>query len=269
MDKRVFFDSDTYDTPVNDNPSLLERIRKDNRLYFSLKFAQVTFSSMFKAKRGVYDDVAWEQSSYFVFNFIERSGGVFHIEGMDNITKVKEPVIFIANHMSTLETFILPCLISPRRRVTFAVKDGLVKHPLFKDVMLSRDPIVVGRVDPRKDLEEVMTKGSELLSKGTSVIIFPQSTRSQTLDPAHFNTIGVKLAKKAGVQVVPVALKTDFWQNGKLIKELGPIDSKIPIYFKFGEPITVEGNGKETNHAIFNFIKENVDRWSAPLATTK
>ena len=69
--------------------------------------------------------------------------------------------------------------------------------------------------------------------------------------------------------MVPVALKTDFWQNGKLIKELGPIDSKIPIYFKFGEPITVEGNGKETNHAIFNFIKENVDRWSAPLATTK
>ena len=134
---------------------------------------------------------------------------------MDNITKIPDPVLFIANHMSTLETMILPCIISPLRKVTFVVKESLVKHPLFGDVMRSRNPIIVGRTDPRKDLEAVMTGGMELLSKGISIIIFPQSTRNVEFKPEEFNSLGVKLAKKAGVQVVPIALKTD---SGVMVK---------------------------------------------------
>ncbi len=62
-------------------------------------------------------------------------------------------------------------------KVTFVVKESLVKHPLFGDVMRSRNPIVVGRTDPRKDFEAVMNEGAEKLSKGISIIIFPQSTQ--------------------------------------------------------------------------------------------
>ena len=88
--------------------------------------------------------------------------------------------------------------------------------------MRSRNPIVVGRTDPRKDLEAVMNGGVELLKNGISIVIFPQSTRSVEFKPEEFNSLGVKLAKKAGVDVVPIALKTDFWGNGKLIKEAWP-----------------------------------------------
>ncbi len=112
------------------------------------------------------------------------------------------------------------------------VKESLVRHPLFGDVMRSRDPIVVGRTDPRKDLEAVMNGGMELLSKGISIVIFPQSTRSVEFRPEEFNSLGVKLAKKAGVKVVPVALKTDFWGNGKVIRELGPLDSRKTYLYK-------------------------------------
>src|SRR4030043_2323348 len=138
---------------------------------------------------------------------------------MQNISKSEGPVLFIGNHMSTLETMVLPCIIAPHREVTFVVKESLVKHPLFGDVMRSRNPIVVGRTDPRKDLEAVMNGGMDLLSKGISIVIFPQSTRSVEFIPEEFNSLGVKLAKKAGVKVVPIAIKTDFWGNGKLIKE--------------------------------------------------
>ena len=77
--------------------------------------------------------------------------------------------------MSTLETMILPCLIAPHREVTFVVKESLVSHPLFGHVMRSRNPVVVGRTDARKDFEIVMSKGTELLSEGVSVIIFPRA----------------------------------------------------------------------------------------------
>ena len=73
--------------------------------------------------------------------------------------------------------------------------------------MRSRNPIVVGRTDPRKDFETVMNGGAERLKNGISIIIFPQSTRSLDFKPEEFNSLGVKLAKKAGVQVVPVAIK--------------------------------------------------------------
>jgi 1-acyl-sn-glycerol-3-phosphate acyltransferase len=128
--------------------------------------------------------------------------------------------------------------------------------------MLSRDPIVVGRSDPRKDLEAVMNGGAELLAKGISIVIFPQSTRSLEFKPEEFNSIGVKLAKKAGVPVVPVAIKTDFWGNGKLIKELGPIDSNKTIHIKFGEPFSVTGNGKEENSRIISFIQSSLSEWN-------
>jgi len=156
---------------------------------------------------------------------------------------------------------VLPGLLAPHREVTFVVKESLVNHPLFGHVMRSRDPIVVGRTDPRKDFETVMTKGMELLSKGISIVIFPQSTRSVEFKPEEFNSLGVKLAKKAGAKVVPIALKTDFWGVGKVIKELGPLDSKKIIYFKFGEPFPVQGPGKEENQRIIDFIQTSLKEW--------
>jgi len=127
--------------------------------------------------------------------------------------------------------------------------------------MKSRNPIVVGRSDPRKDLEAVMNGGVDLLKNGTSIVIFPQSTRSIEFKPEEFNSLGVKLARKADVDVVPIALKTDFWGNGKWIKELGPLDHNKHIHIKFGEPMHVTGNGKEENQKIIDFIKSSLKEW--------
>jgi 1-acyl-sn-glycerol-3-phosphate acyltransferase len=256
-----YFNSETYTTPEDEHLSFAKMLRYNNRLYFTLKYMDIVFTTRSQAVRKMYDTKAWADSSYYIFKFIEKSGGKFHIEGMENISKPAGPALFIGNHMSTLETMILPCIIAPHKELTFVVKESLVKHPLFGHVMRSRNPIVVGRTDPRKDLEAVMNGGMELLKGGTSIVIFPQSTRSIEFKPAEFNSLGVKLAKKAGVEVVPFALKTDFWGNGKLVKELGPIDRHKPIHFRFGEPFSVTGNGKEENQRIITFIQDTLAEW--------
>jgi hypothetical protein len=69
----------------------------------------------------------------------------------------------------------------------------------------------VGRTKPRVDLKSLLEGGAERLTKGTSIIIFPQTTGTATLDPRELNIIGVKLAKWASVLVVPIALTTDGW----------------------------------------------------------
>lgn len=234
-----------------------------NRLYFTLKYAIIVLRTRKVAIRKQYHRKEWADSSYYIFRFIEESGGRFHITGMEKIWETEGPVVFVSNHMSTLETMVFPGLIAPHREVTFVVKEALVQHPLFRDVMKSRDPIVVGRTDPRKDLDAVMNGGYERLKKGISVVIFPQSTRSVEFKPEEFNTLGVKLAKKAGVPVVPVAIKTDFWGNGKVIKELGPLDAGKTIHIRFGEPFIVTGNGREENQKIIEYIQDSLREWNS------
>ncbi len=259
--KTGYFDSYNYHTPQKDKLTFFEKLRLDSRIYFTFKYGAIVLRTRKEAIRKVYDTRAWTDSSFEIFKFIEKTGGVFHITGMENISKPSGPALYISNHMSTLETMILPSIIAPLKELTFVVKESLVKHPLFGDVMRSRNPIVVGRTDPRKDFEAVMNGGVELLSKGISIVIFPQSTRSIDFKPEEFNSLGVKLAKKAGVEVVPIALKTDFWGNGKLIKELGPLDKKKHIHIKFGEPIRITGTGKEENQKIIDFIKSCLGEW--------
>ena len=168
-----------------------------------------------RASQGRCDDAAWVYASIWTADLMERMGCPIEVEGMDAINAVDGPCLFVANHMSTLETFMLPGMIRPRRPVTFVVKKSLTTMPFFGAVMRSRDPIVVGRVNPREDLSAVLNGGVERLKKGVSIIVFPQSTRSSVFDERHFNSIGVKLARRAGVPIVPLALKTDAWGQGK------------------------------------------------------
>lgn len=256
-----FFIGSSYDTPDDKRRMLMDRLFLNTRWYFVGGYIQEIIKSRSLAIKGCYDKKAWSESSYRVFKLIEGCGGRFHLRGLDNLRFCQGPVVFISNHMSTLETFIFPSIIAPLMDVTFVVKESLVKHPLFGPVMQSRNPIVVSRNNPRDDFKTVMAQGKELLSKGTSVVIFPQSTRTVEFIPEEFNTLGIKLAKAAGVQVVPVAIKTDFWENGKYLKDLGAINRSKPIHMVFGQPFFINGNGKDEHKQIIDFIASNLRKW--------
>ena len=213
------------------------------------------------AVAGKFDTNTWASRSMDIFKHVESCGGKFHIEGLENIDNTSEPVVFISNHMSILETMVFPGIIACRREVTFVVKQSLVSHPLFGPVMRARKPITVERKDPIADFKKVMNEGEENLKMGISVVIFPQSKRAIDFVPEHFNTLGIKLAKKAGAKIVPVAIKTDCWKNGSLVKDIGSIDRKLPIYMKFGKPMAVEGAGKSEHQKVIDFISGNLNNW--------
>ena len=236
-------------------------------LTFLFKVLEIIRSEGKLAATGNYPGGQWATASLRVLRALEESGCRFTIEGMDNINKTEGPCVFIGNHMSTLETFILPIFIQPRRETTFVVKDSLIKTPFFRHVLISRNPIVVGRSNPRQDLTAVLEGGEERLKSGSSIIIFPQSTRSTNLVAEQFNSIGVKLARRAGVPVVPVALRTDAWAAGfGPLKEFGSLHPEIPIHFSFGEPFMVEGNGKAEHAKVYEFIALHLTQWGLPPA---
>ncbi len=214
------------------------------------------------ARQGHYDKNAWARSSEEVVSCLEASGCRLRVDGLANLTLLDRPCVFIGNHMSTLETFVLPALLIPRcANVTFVVKRSLVEYPFFKHIMRSRNPVLVDRVNPRDDLKAVMEQGAERLAAGYSLIIFPQHTRAVEFDPAQFNTIGIKLAARTGVPVVPIALQTSAWSHGKLHKDYGPILPARPIHFACGAPLTVTGKGNEEHQQVIRFIQEHLAGW--------
>jgi 1-acyl-sn-glycerol-3-phosphate acyltransferase len=231
-------------------------------LFFYIKIIKVVFTASWAAKKGKYDSVDWYNSSVDTVKALEETGCRLEVTGLDHFQGIDRPCIFIGNHMSTLETFVLPSLIMPHGfDLTYVIKRSLVDYPVFGDVVMSRDPIVVDRVNPRDDLKVVMEQGMRRLEQGRSLIIFPQHTRTVDFDPKLFNTIGIKLAQKAGAIVVPVALLTWAWSAGKMLKDFGPIFPARTIHFSFGEPMEITGKGQEQHKLIIDFIEHHLHVW--------
>ena len=262
---KVYFPSNSYHTNEDTPRKVLDRITLNTRFYFMIRYISIILRDSKVALAGNYNKEIWAATSYNIFRLIEECGGRFHIEGLDNLHICKEPVVFISNHMSTLETMVFPGIIAPIMNVTFIVKESLVEHRYFGPIMKARKPIIVGRTNSREDFKKVMTEGPELLARGISIVVFPQSTRKDKFIPSEFNSLGVKLANKANVNVIPVAIKTDFWGHGKFLKDLGPIRRKKPIYMDFGKPMEVSGSGKVEHEKIIEFISSSLTKWEGKV----
>ncbi|MCR5813166.1 MAG: 1-acyl-sn-glycerol-3-phosphate acyltransferase [Desulfovibrio sp.] len=254
-----FHVADTYHSHVA--PHGLARILPSLTFYTKLLFGPFIWLCN-KARKGQCDDDCWVEGSVWFSNQLEELGCPIVVEGLDYLKNCDKPCVIVANHMSTLETFVLPGIIRPFMPCTFVVKESLVRLPLFGAVMRSRNPVVLGRKNPREDLLHILREGCQRLEQGISLIIFPQSTRMPNFDPHRFNSIGEKLAKKAQVPLIPLALKTDAWTAGSLIKEIGPIRAGMPVHFRFGAPQRVEGTGKELHEEICRFIADSLATWS-------
>lgn len=256
----VIASSDCYITPMN----AIKRKITPPSLYFFPRLAKIVLYSNKWVKRGVYDRFHWVYSSLDIFHKLENTGLRFEICGMNNLTKANGPVVFIGNHMSTLETLVLPGIIQPVKPVVFIIKKELAKFPFFGPIAEARYPIEVGRKNPREDLKLVLEEGKNRLQNGKSIVVFPQKTRTAFFESKSFNSLGVKLAKLNQVPVIPFALVTDAWGNGKIIKEFGKIDPSKKVFIHFGEPVEVTKKGNDAHRHVLDFIKSSLLKWGRP-----
>lgn len=256
--RQLTYINNSYQTPP-DAASFFGRLFPSFSFYAS--FLVNIFCSAMKARKNKYDDEAWRLSSIKVLQALERTGLQVSVSGIEHLQGLDSPCVIVSNHVSMMDTVVLPAIVVQERPMTFIIKDSLMEYPVFKHVMRSRNPIAVSRTNPREDLKTVMIEGKKRLDQGLSVTVFPQTTRGTDFDPKQFNTIGVKLAQRAGVPVLPLALKSDAWKNGKMIKDLGKIHPEIEAHFAFDAPMTIEGKGREEHQKIIDFISSKLKEW--------
>lgn len=254
----VVFDGDYRSPDIEASP--IARMLP-SAVFYARIFGVIWRSSSI-ARKGLYDQSKLMMYAQQTFRVVERQGVRINVDGLDNLTSFAGPCVIVGNHMSTMETFLLPGLVVPFKPLTFVVKQSLVSMPLFGPVMRSCDPIVVGRSNPRDDLRAMLNGGAERLAAGRSIAVFPQTTRTVQFDPGSFNSIGVKMARKADVPIVPLALRTDVWSTGKWVRDIGPIRPERPVHFAFGEPFKVD-KPKEAHARVVTFIQDHLKTWYA------
>lgn len=234
---------------------------QDGRLPFLKKFYfyKEFIKKLFRTRKAVIKGEGMApilKGSSEVIELCESVGGRVEITGLENLRSVSGGVVIAANHQSTLETLLFPTIMDGLKPVTFVVKKSLVTGWAFGPIMRLFNPIALDRKEPKVDLNKVMKDGTAALQEGKSVVLFPQGTRCKGFDPSTFNSLAVKLAKRAGVPVVPCAVKTDFWENGKILSTIGDIYPGRTIHMAFGPAITIDGAGKKEQRQLLEYIDE-------------
>jgi len=213
-----------------------------------------------QARRGRLTNARLVEGSHGLRRALESVGVRFEVSGLDAVDWSAGPFVFAANHMSAMETQILPSILHQAAPCTFVIKSSLLRYPAFGSVLAAFDPIVVERVDPRADLRRVLEAGRARLAQGISVIVFPQAHRTSTFDRKGFNSIGVRLARAAGVPVVPIALNTETWTRGRWMSDIGWIMPERPARFAIGAPLPADAPG--THEATMAFIEDHLAQWA-------
>lgn len=233
--------------------------------HFHLNMMKIVVHGARLARRNAFDRRAWAGQGYAAQRLVEQMGGQVRYEGFAPAAAVSGPMVWVANHMSMLETFVLPSALLTFGDLGVVVKRSLTHYPLFGPTLRAIDPIAVSRSNPRADLKQVLQEGLAMLRQGRSVLLFPQATRMRKLDTRLFNSMGVKLAQRANVPVVPVALCTDFSTPGRWIRELGPVYPDLPVRFAASAPIGPDLHPRAWQQQIVSAIAEKLLAWGYPV----
>lgn len=174
----------------------------------------------------------------------------YEIHGKDNIPD--KPCVIISNHQSTWETFFLQMVFTPQSQV---LKKELMRVPFFGWAFYLLHPIAINRDDPRAALRDIVELGTLALKEERWVLIFPEGTRALEGGLGKFSRGGVNLARKAEVNILPVAHNAaDHWPVESWLKKPGT------IHLHIGKPIqTHERSAKELNDQTRDWIEEKLN----------
>jgi len=113
------------------------------------------------------------------------------------------PVVIVSNHESVLDIWVLFCVVE--RSFRFIAKQELFELPIFGRYMRLGGHIPVDRGNHQRAVAS-LAKAGDTVRAGTSIVVFPEGTRSRTGRIQAFKKGPFVVAKQAGVPVIPIAI---------------------------------------------------------------
>lgn len=173
----------------------------------------------------------------------------YRVEGAENIPS--DPCVILCKHQSAWETLALQ-MIFPQQ--VWVIKRELLWAPLFGWGLAMLKPIAINRQAARQALRQLVEQGTQRLTDGMWVVIFPEGTRAAPGEKRPYAPGGALLAHRAGCAVVPVAHNAgEFWPKRGFLKQPGTIRLVI------GLPIATAGrHASEINTLAEHWIENTM-----------
>ncbi len=174
------------------------------------------------------------------------SGAKVTVKGASNL-RPGTSYIYMANHQSN---FDIPILLG-RLPVQFRwlAKAELFKIPIFSHAMKGCGYISIDRSN-RKSAFQSLDLAAKTIREGTSVMVFPEGTRSIDGKIKPFKKGGFVLAVDAGVPVVPIVI-SGTWS-------IMPKDSLLirpqPVVMEILKPIPTSDYTRKTKDALIQEV---------------
>ena len=151
----------------------------------------------------------------------------YHINGVEKLQNAGATMV-VANHPTLIDVVIL---IAFMPKVDCVVKGALTKNPVMIGPVKAANYIV--NTDPEKLIDDC----SDTLSRGNSLIIFPEGTRTQPGKPFKFQRGAAAIALRSAVDITPVVIrcvpstltKSEKWYQIPPRKFVVTLDVREPI----------------------------------------
>ena len=189
----------------------------------------------------------------WAFRVIFAIGGIKrNVVGAEQIP-TDTPVVFVSNHRSYLDILLLQSTANVP--VGFVAKTELKKIPLLGFWMQDIGCVFIDRASIKSAVKSI-SEGVEHIKSGCCMTICPEGTRGHSDEMAAFKDGSLKLASKAKVPVIPVAIigTDDCLENNAGLKL-----TKGSVTIAYGAPIDIAALSAEDKKHLGAYTQKFVN----------
>ncbi|NMH70420.1 1-acyl-sn-glycerol-3-phosphate acyltransferase [Bacillus sp. RO3] len=186
---------------------------------------------------------------------MKRTGSKVYLRGQHNIPQ--GPVLFVANHEGD---FDIPVLLGHLQKpFGFISKIEVKKLPIIREWMTMISCIFIDRKNRRQAIRSIR-EGSVLLTEGHSLLIFPEGTRNKGGALNEFKTGGIRMAKEAGVPIVPVVIQGTAAMFESQSRGIKPCDIHVEILPPLSSNYVADSDVKGLSRELQGIIQASLDQ---------
>ena len=163
-----------------------------------------------------------------------------------------QPCILMANHESYLD---VPALIAAcPTPVRFVARKEVFKTPIMGQAMRVTGQVSIDRSN-RDQAIQSLSQAAKQISKGRTVLVFPEGTRSKDGQLQVFKKGGFMLALEAQVPIIPVGVSGT---RGVVPRGEWRFQPGV-VGISMGEPIETKGLTVEDRETLMSRVREALD----------
>lgn len=195
------------------------------------------------------DASIWMARELWAPVFLRIGGARIIVKGQEHVDP-ERPTIYVSNHQSTIDIPILLRAIPVNFR--FVAKAQLKWVPFLGWYLWLAGHILIDRGNSKAAIAS-LDKGARQIRSGTSIVVFPEGTRSDDGRILPFKKGPFLLALKAGVHVVPVTIEG----TGEMMpKNSWNVRKNRELYVTLGEPIDASKYSLDERAAFIKRVRD-------------